>query len=139
MSSFLTYKVVIRMFMEFGLVNQFQIPYKVSSFVFLNFKQKFNITLDYICKQTNAISFYFQVLCRWILSVRKNYRPVKYHNWRHALNVCQTMYTVLRTGKMDRFMDDLEVNFQTIIAFWMNLIIGSRFLFKTYTEYITFI
>ena len=50
------------------------------------------------------------MLCRWILSVRKNYRPVKYHNWRHALNVCQTMYTVLRTGKMDRFMDDLEVS-----------------------------
>jgi len=25
------------------------------------------------------------------------------------LNVCQTMFTVLKTGKMDRFMDDLEV------------------------------
>ncbi len=52
------------------------------------------------------------MLCRWILSVRKNYRPVKYHNWRHALNVCQTMFTVLKTGKMDRFMDDLEVSFR---------------------------
>jgi cGMP-specific 3',5'-cyclic phosphodiesterase len=41
--------------------------------------------------------------------VKKNYRPVKYHNWRHALNVCQTMFTVLKTGKMDRFMNDLEV------------------------------
>ena len=40
---------------------------------------------------------------------KKNYRPVKYHNWRHALNVCQTMFTMLKTGKMDRFMDDLEV------------------------------
>ena len=52
---------------------------------------------------------YFQTLCRWVLSVKKNYRPVSYHNWRHALNVCQTMFTVLRTGKMDRFMDDIEV------------------------------
>jgi cGMP-specific 3',5'-cyclic phosphodiesterase len=43
------------------------------------------------------------------LSVKKNYRPVKYHNWRHALNVCQTMFTVLKTGKLDRFMTDLEV------------------------------
>ncbi len=34
---------------------------------------------------------------------------MKYHNWRHALNVCQTMFTVLKTGKMDYFMDDLEV------------------------------
>ena len=50
-----------------------------------------------------------QVLCRWALSVKKNYRPVKYHNWRHALNVCQTMFTMLKTGKMDRFTDDLEV------------------------------
>ena len=50
-----------------------------------------------------------QILCRWVLSVKKNYRPVSYHNWRHALNVCQTMFTVLRTGKMDRFMDDIEV------------------------------
>lgn len=59
--------------------------------------------------------------------MKKNYRPVKYHNWRHALNVCQTMFTMLKTGKvsqpigfnrtsliihsfkMDRFMDDLEV------------------------------
>ena len=41
--------------------------------------------------------------------MKKNYRPVKYHNWRHALNVGQTMFTVLKTGKMDRFMNDLEV------------------------------
>ncbi len=46
--------------------------------------------------------------------MRKNYRPVKYHNWRHALNVCQTMFTVLKTGKMDRFMDDLEVSFRRV-------------------------
>lgn len=72
-----TFKVTVRMFLEFGLVQQFNIPYKV--------------------------------LCRWVLSVKKNYRPVSYHNWRHALNVCQTMFTVLRTGKMDRFMDDLEI------------------------------
>ena len=43
-----------------------------------------------------------QVVCRWALSVKKNYRPVKYHNWRHALNVCQTMFTMMKTGKMDR-------------------------------------
>lgn len=52
---------------------------------------------------------FLQVLCRWILSVKKNYRPVKYHNWRHALNVAQTMFAMFKTGKMDRFMNDLEV------------------------------
>ncbi|KAG6449922.1 hypothetical protein O3G_MSEX006289 [Manduca sexta] len=50
-----------------------------------------------------------KVLCRWILSVKKNYRPVKYHNWRHALNVAQTMFAMLKTGKMERFMSDLEI------------------------------
>lgn len=45
---------------------------------------------------------FHQVLCRWILSVKKNYRPVKYHNWRHALNVTQTMFAMMKTGKMER-------------------------------------
>lgn len=32
---------------------------------------------------------------RWLLSVKKNYRPVTYHNWRHAFNVAQSMFTIL--------------------------------------------
>lgn len=36
----------------------------------------------------------YKVLCRWILSVRKNYRPVLYHNWRHAFNVAQMMFAI---------------------------------------------
>lgn len=35
------------------------------------------------------------VLCRWTLSVKKNYRPVIYHNWRHAFNVAQTMFSMI--------------------------------------------
>ncbi|KAI8042452.1 hypothetical protein M5D96_003765 [Drosophila gunungcola] len=31
----------------------------------------------------------YEVLCRWLLSVKKNYRNVTYHNWRHAFNVAQ--------------------------------------------------
>ena len=31
-----------------------------------------------------------ETLCRWLLTVKKNYRPeVTYHNWRHAFNVAQ--------------------------------------------------
>ena len=41
--------------------------------------------------------------------MRKNYRPVKYHNWRHAVTVAQTMFAMLKTGKMERFMSELEV------------------------------
>lgn len=39
---------------------------------------------------------FFQMLCRWILTVRKNYRNVAYHNWRHAFNVCQFMFATLK-------------------------------------------
>ena len=37
----------------------------------------------------------YDVLCRWTLSVKRNYRPVTYPNWRHAFNVAQTMFTML--------------------------------------------
>lgn len=36
-----------------------------------------------------------QVLCRWLLTVRKNYRTVAYHNWRHAFNVSQCMFVMI--------------------------------------------
>ncbi|CAG2110617.1 unnamed protein product [Medioppia subpectinata] len=42
-------------------------------------------------KLNNTFKIPYQILCRWILSVKKNYRPVTYHNWRHALNVTQTI------------------------------------------------
>ncbi|EMP38562.1 cGMP-specific 3',5'-cyclic phosphodiesterase [Chelonia mydas] len=42
-----------------------------------------------------------EVLCRWILSVKKNYRKnVAYHNWRHAFNTAQCMFAALKSGKL---------------------------------------
>ena len=40
-----------------------------------------------------------QVLCRWVLTVKKNYRPVTYHNWRHAFNVAQMMFAILKVSE----------------------------------------
>lgn len=37
----------------------------------------------------------YQVMCRWLLSVKKNYRSVTYHNWRHAFNVAQMMFSII--------------------------------------------
>lgn len=37
----------------------------------------------------------YEVLCRWLCSVKKNYRNVTYHNWRHAFNVAQMMFSIL--------------------------------------------
>uniref|UniRef100_A0A8D2CZD5 Phosphodiesterase n=1 Tax=Sciurus vulgaris TaxID=55149 RepID=A0A8D2CZD5_SCIVU len=51
-----------------------------------------------------------EVLCRWILSVKKNYRKnVAYHNWRHAFNTAQCMFAALRAGKLQNKLTDLEV------------------------------
>ncbi|ROI15184.1 cAMP and cAMP-inhibited cGMP 3',5'-cyclic phosphodiesterase 10A [Anabarilius grahami] len=35
-------------------------------------------------------------LCRFTMSVRKNYRRVPYHNWKHAVTVAHCMYAILQ-------------------------------------------
>ncbi|KAK0041345.1 cGMP-specific 3 5-cyclic phosphodiesterase isoform X3 [Biomphalaria pfeifferi] len=51
----------------------------------------------------------YETMCRWVCTVKKNYRPVTYHNWRHAFNVCQTMFTMLYTGDLRPKFDAVEV------------------------------
>jgi len=47
-------------------------------------------------------------LCRWILSVKKNYRKVVYHNWNHAFNVTQTMFAILSKGELHKHLSHIE-------------------------------
>ncbi|XP_032675457.1 cGMP-specific 3',5'-cyclic phosphodiesterase-like isoform X2 [Odontomachus brunneus] len=82
-------------FIDFDLTDEDTCRATIRMFKQCDLIQKFHIPYD--------------VLCRWILSVKKNYRPVKYHNWRHALNVAQTMFAMLKTGRMEQFMTDLEI------------------------------
>jgi len=35
------------------------------------------------------------VLSNFVLAVRKNYRDLPYHNWKHAMTVCHSMYCIL--------------------------------------------
>ncbi|TKS92588.1 cGMP-specific 3',5'-cyclic phosphodiesterase [Collichthys lucidus] len=43
-------------------------------------------------------------LCQWILSVKKNYRKnVAYHNWRHAFNTAQSMFALLKSGRLQLY------------------------------------
>ncbi|ESO83549.1 hypothetical protein LOTGIDRAFT_236563 [Lottia gigantea] len=51
----------------------------------------------------------YEVLCRWLLTVRKNYRNVSYHNWRHAFNVCQIMFTSMMNCETRKHISDKEV------------------------------
>ena len=62
----------------------------IRMFVELDLSKKFRIPHD--------------VICRWMLSVKKNYRPVIYHNWRHAFNVAQTMFSMLTVRRIILFL-----------------------------------
>uniref|UniRef100_A0A3Q3AYX1 Phosphodiesterase n=1 Tax=Kryptolebias marmoratus TaxID=37003 RepID=A0A3Q3AYX1_KRYMA len=49
-------------------------------------------------------------LCQWVLSVKKNYRKnVVYHNWRHAFNTAQCMFALLKSGRLQNNLNDLEI------------------------------
>ncbi|KAK3883144.1 hypothetical protein Pcinc_012516, partial [Petrolisthes cinctipes] len=50
----------------------------------------------------------YDVLCRWLLSVKKNYRNVTYHNWRHAFNVAQMMFAIITTTQWWKVLGELE-------------------------------
>lgn len=50
----------------------------------------------------------YRILCRWLLSVRKNYRPVIYHNWRHAFNVAQMMFAILTSTGLAHVLGEIE-------------------------------
>ncbi|GFR94156.1 phosphodiesterase [Elysia marginata] len=49
-----------------------------------------------------------ETFCRWILTVRKNYRNVPYHNFRHAFNVCQVMFVIMQQCQCRGYLTDNE-------------------------------
>lgn len=49
-----------------------------------------------------SIRFGLDELRRFVLTVKKNYRDVPYHNWTHAFAVAHSMYLVIRSGN-DKF------------------------------------
>ena len=45
---------------------------------------------------------------RWLCSVRRNYRSVTYHNWRHAFNVCQLMFSIITNTTWWKQLGEIE-------------------------------
>ncbi|MEQ2313259.1 Dual 3',5'-cyclic-AMP and -GMP phosphodiesterase 11A [Ameca splendens] len=82
-------------FDDFSLDVDAMITAALRMFIELGMVQKFKI--DY------------ETLCRWLLTVRKNYRMVLYHNWRHAFNVCQCMFAMLTTAGFQETLTELEI------------------------------
>lgn len=50
----------------------------------------------------------FDTLCKFLLTVKKNYRNVAYHNWRHAFNVCQLMYATMQRSSTNNLLTNME-------------------------------
>nr|XP_006005037.1 PREDICTED: dual 3',5'-cyclic-AMP and -GMP phosphodiesterase 11A [Latimeria chalumnae] len=82
-------------FDDFSLDVDAMITAALRMFMELGMDQKFKI--DY------------EILCRWLLTVRKNYRMVLYHNWRHAFNVCQLMFAMLTRAGFQEILTDIEI------------------------------
>ncbi|XP_034284240.1 dual 3',5'-cyclic-AMP and -GMP phosphodiesterase 11A isoform X2 [Pantherophis guttatus] len=82
-------------FDDFSLDTDTMIAAALRMFMELGIVQKFRI--DY------------ETLCRWLLTVRKNYRMVLYHNWRHAFNVCQLMFAMLTTAEFQKILTEIEI------------------------------
>ncbi|CAL9705881.1 unnamed protein product [Knipowitschia caucasica] len=82
-------------FNDFSLDNDAMITASLRMFLELGVVQKFKI--DY------------EVLCRWLLTVRKNYRTVAYHNWRHAFNVSQCMFLIITTASFQDVLSEAEI------------------------------
>ncbi|XP_019741882.1 dual 3',5'-cyclic-AMP and -GMP phosphodiesterase 11A isoform X2 [Hippocampus comes] len=82
-------------FNDFSLDNDGMITASLRMFLELGVVQTFKI--DY------------EVLCRWLLTVRKNYRTVAYHNWRHAFNVSQCMFVMITSASFQDVLSEAEI------------------------------
>jgi len=56
----------------------------------------------------NRFNIDYFTLCRWLCSVRRNYRSVTYHNWRHAFNVCQLMFSIITNTTWWKQLGEIE-------------------------------
>lgn len=48
------------------------------------------------CLISLTLAYEYDELVRFVLTVRKNYRRVAYHNWTHGWSVAHAMYLILK-------------------------------------------
>ncbi|OHS98480.1 3'5'-cyclic nucleotide phosphodiesterase family protein [Tritrichomonas foetus] len=48
-------------------------------------------------------------LLHFLVKLRRHYNDVPYHNWFHALDVTQFVYSVIVTGNIKRYLEDIEI------------------------------
>ena len=88
-------------------------------FIDLDFLGRFHI--DYL------------TLCRFLSSIKKNYRDVTYHNWRHAFNVAQMMFATITATQWWKKLGEVSL----IVTFWEGVpkpTLGGRAVFYMHKE-----
>jgi dual 3',5'-cyclic-AMP and -GMP phosphodiesterase 11 len=65
----------------------------------------------------NQFDIMDESLIHYILVIRRNYRPIAYHNYCHAVGVTHAVFTWIVNGLLDPFMDKLELFSMMIAAF----------------------
>ncbi|XP_063163471.1 cone cGMP-specific 3',5'-cyclic phosphodiesterase subunit alpha' isoform X1 [Candoia aspera] len=81
-------------FSDFPVTDHDLIKCGIQLFFQINVVEKFKVPVE--------------VLTRWMYTIRKGYRDITYHNWRHGFNVGQTMFALLMTGRLKKYYTDLE-------------------------------
>ncbi|CAD5120093.1 DgyrCDS8673 [Dimorphilus gyrociliatus] len=76
----------------------------------LSSDQMLKATIDLFHKMEfiSHFSMNEETVCRFFLAVRKNYRSIAYHNWRHAFNVCQLMFAIFNNTRLGGNLTMLE-------------------------------
>jgi hypothetical protein len=88
-------------------------PFKRRSFSVKQWhpSQLFLYTVGYfvesgVCKKAGVSN---TAVFKFLASVRAHYNDVPYHNWMHALDAAQFVYSLHCQARIDRFLNDLEV------------------------------
>ncbi|CAF0914014.1 unnamed protein product [Brachionus calyciflorus] len=99
---------------NFSSINQLiQIDY-LSSYKFDDFSLNYDemiLAVYTMFKKSNLMKTFKidkRTMFQFLMTVRKNYRDVDYHNWNHAFSVCQSMFAIFMNSRISKFLHDTE-------------------------------
>ncbi|XP_072499950.1 cAMP and cAMP-inhibited cGMP 3',5'-cyclic phosphodiesterase 10A isoform X3 [Notamacropus eugenii] len=86
--------------MQFTVPTSLQKEIELYHFDISPFEEMWPAIFVYMIHQScGTACFDSEKLCRFIMSVKKNYRRVPYHNWKHAVTVAHCMYAILQNNQ----------------------------------------
>ncbi len=64
----------------------------------LDDKEKIKMALNMFVDLFGLERFDYETLVRFLITVKKNYRQVAYHNWAHGFHVANSIYCILKSS-----------------------------------------